>query len=109
MENGQAVDTLVNDEEQVEIWENGQDLSQSPLPLSSFALEQYLDPSAEALQVESYTPVYEMGDMQGYSLSNLAGIAVLGCCAGFAISIGVCLLAYAISAVMSAFRGVTTE
>lgn len=107
MENGQAVD--MSESSEVQEWESGLDLLQSPSPLLSFASEQSLEQSAAVLQAESYTPVYEMGDMQGYSLSNLAGIAVFGCCAGFALSIGVALLAYAISAVMSAFRGVTTE
>lgn len=108
MENGQAVDTLENSEVQEE-WESGQDTSQSPLPSASSVLEQSLDQSAAVLRAESFTPVYEMGDLQGYSMANLVGIAVFGICAGFALSIGVALLAYAISAVMSAFRGVTTE
>lgn len=109
MENGQVAVILENDEGQEETWENGQDTSLNQSPSSSFALEQSLEQSAEVLQAESFTPVYEMGDMQGYSMSNLAGIAVFGICAGFALSIGVALLAYAISAVMSAFRGITTE
>lgn len=107
MENGQAVDILESSE--VQEWENGQDLLPSPSPSASSALEQSLEQSAAVLQAESYTPVYDMGDMSGYSMQTLAGIAVLGCCAGFALAIGVSLLAYAISAVMSAFRGVTTE
>lgn len=108
MENGQSVDMLENSEEQRE-WESGQDILQSPSPSASSALEQSLEQSAAVLQAESFTPVYEMGDMENYSTQSLAGLAALGCCAGFALSIGVALLAYAISAVMSAFRGVITE
>lgn len=106
MENGSDASFSNDGGEGIEQWNNGLDTLLSQSGLSSSSLGQSLGASAEELQAESYTPVYSMGDMEGYTTTTLSTTAIMGVCAGFGLAIGVALLSYAISAVMSAFRGV---
>lgn len=92
--------------EGLEQWNNGLDILQNQSGLSSLSSEQSLEASAEESQAESYTPVYSLGDMEGYTTTTLSTTAIMGVCAGFGLAIGVALLSYAISAVLSTFRGV---
>lgn len=90
-------------------WQNGQD---SLLRESEFVYSfsgQSAEQSAEESQAVTYTQEYDMGDMEGYSIGTLGTLALYGLCAGFGLALGSALLAYAISCVISAFRGMTTE
>lgn len=90
-------------------WQTGLDSSPSPSDASSFYSVQSLEQSLVELREETYSPEYSLGDMYGYDVQTLSTLAIYGMCAGFAVSIGTALLAYAVSAVMRVFRGITTE
>ena len=106
MENGFDVNCS---DEVIEEWQTGQDLSQSPSEVLYSCSEQYVEQSVETLRDATFSPEYSLGDMTDYDVQTLGTLAIYGVCAGFALSIGVALLSYAVAAVMRVFRGITTE
>lgn len=107
MESGQDVN--LSNGSGAEIWQSGLDSLPSQSDASSSYSALLSDQSQAVVREETYSPVYNMGDMQGYDAQTLSTLAVYGMCAGFAVSIGAALLSYAISAVMRVFKGITTE
>lgn len=107
MENG-LEQSLLTSNEGVEEWESGQDTlpsqSESSALSSVESSEQSLVESPSIIYSVEVSTDYQMGDMQGYTLSDLSLNVVLGFALGFGLALGCGLLGYAIHKTMSVFE-----
>lgn len=102
MESGFLVESATN--EGVEGWQGGLDLLLNVSELSSLDSEQSAEQSAEQSPQESYSPVYDMGAYQGYTMLDFGILYGGGMGAGFAVAVCVALAAWAVTSAISILK-----
>lgn len=102
MESGVLVESATNEGE--EEWQDGLDLLLNVSEQSSLDSEPSAEPSAEESQQESFSPVYDMGAFQSYTLQDMGLLYGGGMGVGFAVAICVALAGWVVACAISILR-----
>lgn len=102
MESGVLVESATN--EGVEEWQDGLDSLSNVSEQSSLDSEQSAEQSAEQSRQESFSPVYDMGAYQSYTMQDFGLLYGGGMGAGFAVAVCVALAAWAVASAISILK-----
>lgn len=101
MENGAPLEYLNEEQDQ---WENGQDILLSPSEQSSLDSEQSAEQSTDQSAQDTFSPVYEMGAFQSYTLADMGNLMGAGVCVGFAVAVCIALASWAVACAISIIK-----
>lgn len=97
-------ETSVIESEELQEWENGQDILLSQSEQSFSVLDSSVEQSSPDSSVSYLESTYDMGAFQGYSIPAFGQLYCAGIGCGFALGVCVALASWALSVAITIFK-----